>query len=115
MGFPSPANDFLEQRLDLNRLLIAHPASTHFVRAKGNAMQDAGIDTGDILIVDMSLQLQHDDIAVCCIEGELVLKRVQVAGKKVWLLNNATDGAPLQLADEFDIWGIVASVIKKLR
>jgi DNA polymerase V len=80
-GFPSPADDFLENRLDISQLLIQHPDSTFYARVQGSSMQDAGINDGDILIVDKSLTPQNNDIAVCFLDGEFTVKQIQIKKK----------------------------------
>ena len=69
-GFPSPAQDYMEVAIDLNKELIKHPSSTFYGRVKGDSMKGEGIDDGDILVIDKSLEFQNGDLAVCCIDGE---------------------------------------------
>src|SRR4030042_6039051 len=75
-GFPSPADDYIEKELDLNEYLIKHPAATFFVRVEGNSMIDAGIHSGDILIVDKSLEAKNNKIVIAVVNGELTVKRI---------------------------------------
>ena len=94
-GFPSPANDYLESRIDLNEELIKNPSSTFFARVSGLSMLGAGIDENDILIIDKSLQPRNGCIAVCCLDGEFTLKRIRIEGslfdkKKLCVLSPKT-------------------------
>ena len=116
-GFPSPANDFISETIDLNVELIAHPAATFFGRVSGNSMIDEGINDGDILIIDRSLEPQNGDLAVCCIDGEFTLKRLRVNHNKVWLIPSNTSFKPILVSTDnrFIIWGIVSYTIKKNR
>ena len=90
-GFPSPAQDYMEQAIDLNKELIKHPASTFFGRVVGDSMRDEGIEEGDILVIDKSLELQDDDLAVCFIDGDFTVKRVRIEPNAVWLILGNSD------------------------
>lgn len=83
-GFPSPATDYCESRLDLNDLCVKHPAATYFVRAQGDAMIDAGIYPGDVLVVDRSLTAKHGDIVIAALNGELTVKKLEQNPSYVW-------------------------------
>ena len=85
-GFPSPAEDYFEQALDLHELLIDHPAATFFVRVEGDSMRDAHIYSGDILIVDRSLTAQNGKIVVALLNGSFTVKRLKIKGKKIFLI-----------------------------
>ena len=112
-GFPSPADDFLDKKLDLNEHLIRHPASTFFVKAKGNSMLKAGIHSGDILIVDRSLEPQDKKIVIAILNGEFTVKRIQKRGSKLFLAPDNDNYAPIEITDthDFEIWGVVTTVI----
>lgn len=114
-GFPSPAEDYIEQAIDLNRELIKNPSSTFFGRVKGLSMKDAGITTGDILVVDKSLEPFSGRIAVCFLDGEFTLKRIKIEEKVVWLEPENEEFKPIKVTEdnELIIWGIVTYVIKK--
>ena len=114
-GFPSPAQDYLENSIDLNKELIKHPASTFFGRVCGDSMQDAGVNDGDILVIDKSLTPQNGDMAVCFIDGEFTLKYVKISRGVVWLVpaNQAYRPIKVTAANNFIIWGIVLYSIKK--
>jgi len=116
-GFPSPADDHLERSIDLNEELIRNPASTFFVRVKGESMRDAGIHTGDILVVDRSLTPSDRRIVVAMIDGEFTVKRFRNLEGNVFL-EAANDKFPrIELSgdQELVIWGVVAFVIHQAR
>lgn len=115
-GFPSPADDYVEQKLDLNEYLVQHPAATFFVRVEGNSMVDAGIKSGDILIVDRALPVSNGAVVVAHIQGEFTVKRVEQRDNKVYLVPANTKYSPLLVTAEMDIeiWGVVAYVIHKV-
>ena len=116
-GFPSPADDYLEIPLDLNDLLIIHPAATFFVRARGNSMEKVGISHGDLLIVDRSLKPRSGDCVIAVIDSDFTVKRFTNRGEKYYLAP-ANDGYPtIRLTSEnnIEIWGVVTCVIRKLR
>lgn len=113
-GFPSPALDFIDQSIDFNRHLIKHPAATFCGRVKGVSLKNAGIDNGDLLIIDRSLEPINGKIAVCYIDGEFTAKRIKIAKNEVWLMPENEDYQPIKVTEEnnFLIWGIVTHVIK---
>lgn len=116
-SFPSPAQDYLEQAIDLNKELIKHPASTFYGRVIGDSMRDEGIEEGDILIIDKSLELLDDDLAVCFIDGEFTVKRVRLETDAAWLIPSNPDYPLIKVTkeNEFIVWGIVTYTIKKNR
>ncbi|NEX14015.1 MAG: peptidase S24 [Prosthecochloris sp.] len=116
-GFPSPAEDHLELKLDLNKELIRHPSATFYGRVKGYSMVDAGIDEGDILVIDKSLDPKEGDIAVCFLDGEFTVKRIGKQGGRMCLMpaNEEFDPIPVTGENEFIVWGIVTYVIHKAR
>jgi len=116
-GFPSPAQDYMEDGIDLNKELIHHPASTFYARVAGNSMKDAGINPGDILVVDKLLEPQDGDIAVCFIDGEYTLKYIKLDKKTIWLVPANKDYQPIKITEDnnFIIWGIVTFTIQKRR
>ena len=113
-GFPSPADDFMEFSIDLNRELIKNPVSTFYGRVKGNSMKDMGIHNGDLLIIDKSLPPANDKLAVCYIDGEFTLKRIQLDKDCIWLVPANDDYQPIKVTEENDfmVWGIVIHVVK---
>jgi|SRR6185437_7195529 len=115
-GFPSPASDYIEQSLDLNSLVIRNPSSTFYGRVKGNSMIDAGIAEGDIVVIDKSLQPQSNMIAVCYIDGEFTVKRIEIKKDIIYLMPANQSFKPIKVTEEnnFLIWGIVTYIIKKV-
>jgi DNA polymerase V len=115
-GFPSPATDYIEQNLDLNEYLIKHPAATFFVRVSGNSMIRAGIFSGDILIVDKSLNPKQDSIIVAILNGEFTVKRFRKEQGKIILYPENEKYLPTTITEgmDFQIWGVVTNVIHKL-
>jgi DNA polymerase V len=115
-GFPSPAADFIDLSIDLNRHLIRHPSATFYARAKGNSMRDAGIFDGDLLIVDKSLEPADGKIAICYLDGEFTVKRIRKDDTGVWLVAANDNFKPIQLREgnSLTIWGIVTHVIKSV-
>lgn len=112
-GFPSPAEDFTENSLDLNDF-IEHPASTFFVRAEGDSMIGAGIYDGDLLIVDRSLEAKHNSIVIASIHGDLTMKRLIKQGNK-WLLKPENPDYPImELEEQSQIWGVVKNCMRDL-
>lgn len=112
-GFPSPAADYLQLKLDLNQLLVQHREATFFMRVDGDAMIGDGIHSQDLLVVDRSLPLQHKKIAVIVLEGELLLKRVLLQNDKITLTSSNPEYEDIELSPEaqFEVWGIVTAVI----
>ncbi len=115
-GFPSPAQDYMELTLDLNKELIKHPSATFYGRVRGLSMKDAGIDDGDILVIDRSLEYRNNMTAVCFIDGEFTVKKLKLEKEKVFLMPANADFKPIEITSENDfiIWGIVTYVIKKV-
>jgi len=113
-GFPSPADDFLELTIDLNKHLIKHKDSTFFAKVKGHSMKNAGIFDGDLLIIDKSLAPQDGKIAICQIDGEFTVKRIKIENDVVWLIAENEDYKPIKVTEENElmIWGIVIHSIK---
>ncbi|MFH2012331.1 MAG: translesion error-prone DNA polymerase V autoproteolytic subunit [Pseudomonadota bacterium] len=113
-GFPSPALDFIDLSIDLNKHLIKHPAATFYGLVKGFSMQDAGIGNGDLLVIDKSIEPADGKIAVCYIDGEFTIKRIKIEKNTCWLLPANEDYNPIKVTPENDflVWGIVTHVIK---
>lgn len=116
-GFPSPAQDYMEQAIDLNKEIVKHPASTFYGRVTGDSMRDEGIEEGDILVIDKSLELMDDDLAVCFLDGEFTVKRVRLEPNAAWLVPSNTSYPLIKVTkdNEFIVWGIVTYTIKKNR
>ncbi|NMQ18897.1 translesion error-prone DNA polymerase V autoproteolytic subunit [Candidatus Competibacter phosphatis] len=115
-GFPSPADDDVEGRLDLNQHLIRHPAATFFVRVSGESMLGAGIHPGDLLVVDRALEPAHGKVVIAVVNGELTVKRLCIRDGQVRLLAENERYAPIVLSGDMDlqIWGVVTNVIHPL-
>jgi len=113
-GFPSPADDFIELSIDLNKTLIKNKDTTFFAKVKGHSMKNAGINDGDLLVIDRSLAAQNNKIAVCQIDGEFTVKRVKIEENVIWLIAENEDYKPIKVTEENDfiIWGIVVHSIK---
>lgn len=116
-GFPSPAQDYMQQAIDLNKELINHPSSTFYGRVVGDSMKDEGIEEGDILVIDKSLEIMDNDLAVCFIDGEFTVKRVKIEPDTAWLIPSNPDYPLIKVTkdNDFMIWGIVTYTIKKNR
>ena len=114
-GFPSPADDYIEKRLDLNELVVRHPAATFYVKVEGESMKGAGIHTGDILVVDRSLSPTNGKIIIAVLDGEFTVKRLLLKGKRVILQPENPSHQPIEIKDEdaFQVWGVVTYVIHK--
>ncbi len=114
-GFPSPAEEYLDLALDLNKELIKHPAATFYARVKGGSMVDAGIQDGDLLVIDKALEPREGAIAVCYLDGEFTVKRLAVREEGVYLMPANDEFRPIRITEENDflVWGIVAYVIHK--
>lgn len=113
-GFPSPADDFIELTIDLNKELIKHRDSTFFAKVKGHSMKNAGIFDGDLLVIDKSLAPQDGKIAICQIDGEFTVKRIKKENDVIWLIAENEDYKPIKVTEENElmIWGIVIHSIK---
>lgn len=115
-GFPSPAQDYVEQQLDLNQLCIKRPAATYFVRVEGDSMIEAGILAGDLLVVDRSLQARDGDTVIACLNSEFTVKCLQTRPQRQLLPRNSRyRPIPIGDADEFEIFGVVTGVIRTLK
>ena len=114
-GFPSPADDHLERSIDLNEELIRNKAATFCVRVQGESMKDAGIHSGDVLVVDRSVTPSNKQIVIAMIDGEFTVKRFRKFGEKLFLESANPDFASIQIADhqELIIWGVVTYIIHK--
>jgi DNA polymerase V len=112
-GFPSPADDYMEQKLDLNEHLIQHPAATFFVRVDGDSMKGAGIHRGDILIVDRSLETTDKRIVIAAINGEFTVKRLRIENSEIYLDAEHPGYPPIRIQKDWDfsVWGIVTYII----
>ena len=118
-GFPSPAQDYVEESLDLNQLCIQHPTATYFVRASGESMLDAGIHNNDVLVVDRSITAKHGDIVVASLDHSFTVKKLETSPKlRLMPMSEGNDDySPLDIEDgiEFEVFGVVSFVVHALR
>lgn len=114
-GFPSPAENIMENKLDLNKLLVKNPSSTFFAKVSGDSMIDDGVDDGDILVIDKSVTPYDGAIAVCYLDGEFTLKRVRFMDGFILLVpsNSKFKSIKVNKDNEFLVWGVVRFIIKK--
>lgn len=114
-GFPSPADDYIENRLDLNQLVVKHPEATFYVRVEGESMSDANIHSGDILVVDRSATASNGKIVIAVINGEFTVKRFCLRSDGAYLVpeNPRFPAFKIEQDAEFQIWGVVTYVIHK--
>ena len=115
-GFPSPADDFKEVRISLDKELVKNKEATFYARVSGDSMIGAGLDDGDLLVIDRSLSPENGKIAICFIDGDFTVKRIKKEKGKFYLMPENKKYEPIELAedDELIIWGIVEYVIKKV-
>lgn len=115
-GFPSPAQDYMENSIDLNHDLVRHPESTFYARVEGDSMNGAGVFEGDLLVVDKAVQPATGDMAVCVLNGEFTVKFVDVgpAGVRLRPANDAYEPIRVEEGDSFEVWGVVTYVIHKV-
>ena len=116
-GFPSPATDYMTQAIDLNKELVKHPAATFYGRVVGDSMIDAGVEEGDILVIDKALEAQDGDMAVCFVDGEFTLKRLKFheGGLTLVPANERYPSIEIGEGSDFMMWGVVTYVIKRVR
>jgi len=115
-GFPSPADDYIDTKLDLNELLIKNPNATFFLKVAGDSMIKASINDGDILVVDKSINPKHNSIVIAVLEGELTVKRLYKKNNKILLVPENDNYKNIEIKDlnNLKIWGVVTGVIHKL-
>ena len=112
-GFPSPATDYMENKLDLNEYLIKHPAATFIVKASGSSMTSANIYSGDLLIVDRSIVPKNNNIVIASIFGDLTVKKLKKKEKSLFLASANDDYPSIEVKEEMEcfIWGVVTYII----
>ena len=115
-GFPSPADDFKEIRISLDKELVKNKEATFYARVDGDSMVGAGLEDGDLLVIDRSLNPENGKIAVCLIDGEFTVKRIKKEKNKLYLMPENKKYEPIELKEENEliIWGVVEYVIKKV-
>ncbi|WP_253384515.1 translesion error-prone DNA polymerase V autoproteolytic subunit [unidentified bacterial endosymbiont] len=112
-GFPSPAQDYVERRIDLNELMVQHPSATYFVKSSGDSMSEAGIGEGDLLVVDSSRKAEHGSIVIAAVDGEFTVKRLQL--HPVVMLkpeNPAYKPILIGSEDNLEVFGVVTYIVK---
>lgn len=116
-GFPSPAQDYLESGIDLNKELVKNPSSTFFGRVSGDSMAGVGIEDGDLIVIDKSISASEGDIAVCFVDGEFTLKRIHIENDFVWLVPENPKYRRIKVTPDqnFMVWGVVTYSIKDVR
>ena len=114
-GFPSPATDYMENKLDLNEHLVKHPAATFIVKASGPSMIEAGISSGDLLIVDRSIIPKNNNIVIASVFGDLTVKKLHKKGSTLFLLSANNQYPSIEIKEEMEcfLWGVVTYVIHK--
>ena len=115
-GFPSPADDFKELRISIDQEVVRNEEATFYARVSGESMQGAGLDDGDLLVIDRSLEPTDNKITICFIDGEFTVKRLKVTKDEVLLIPENPKYQPIRMTEENEliVWGIVTYVVKKL-
>ena len=116
-GFPSPADDFIEMEINLQDYIVKNKEATFCVKVEGTSMTKAGINSGDIMIVDRSLHHKHNDIVLAVIDGEFTVKRIAVNENSLYLMPENDNFSPIKIttAMNFQVWGIITHIIHKAR
>ncbi len=116
-GFPSPAADYMTQAIDLNKELVRHPAATFYGRVVGDSMIDAGVEEGDVLVIDRALEAKDGDMAVCFVDGEFMLKHLKFHDGGLTLMSGNDKYPPIEIKEgaDFKMWGVVTYIVKKVR
>ena len=115
-GFPSPADDFKEIRISLDKEIIKNEEATFYARVDGESMQGAGLNDGDLIVIDRSEEPKNGSIAVCFLDGEFTVKRLKLKNKEIYLMPENSKYSPIKIGagNELSIWGIVTYVVKKM-
>ena len=115
-GFPSPADDFKEIRISLDKEIIKNEEATFYARVDGESMQGAGLSDGDLIVIDRSEEPKNGSIAVCFLDGEFTVKRLKLKNKEIYLMPENSRYSPIKIdeGNELSIWGIVTYVVKKM-
>lgn len=116
-GFPSPADDFIEDYIDLNKELVRHPASTFYARVVGDSMVEFGIEESDLLVIDKAKKIENGCIAVCFIDGESTVKRLHITNEGITLVPGNSKYKPIEITEEnrLIVWGVVTYIIKSAK
>lgn len=115
-GWPSPAEDYVDEQINLHEIAVRNPAATFFVRASGDSMLGVGIHDGDLLVVDRSLEAAHNRIVIAALDGELLVKRIVRRGGKTYLAPANPEYPEIDITNReyVHIWGVVSYVLHKL-
>lgn len=115
-GFPSPADDFKELRISIDQEVVKNEEATFYARVAGQSMQGAGLDDGDLLVIDRSKEPEDNAIAVCFIDGEFTVKRLKVEEACIYLMPENPNYSPIKVTEDNQliIWGVVTYVVKKV-
>ena len=115
-GFPSPADDFKEIRISLDREIVKNEEATFYARVDGESMLGAGLNDGDLIVIDRSAEPKDGSIAVCFLDGEFTVKRLKLKNKEIYLMPENSKYSPIKIGEgnELSIWGIVTYVVKKM-
>ena len=114
-GFPSPAEDFMDLDLNLQEYLVQHPSATFCVRVTGDSMQNAGIFSGDVMVVDKALEPKNNDIVLAVLDGEFTVKHIRKSENELYLMPANNNYQPVKITSEVDfkVWGVVTFIIQK--
>lgn len=114
-GFPSPADDYLDMDLNLHDYLVQHPSATFCVRAIGDSMVDAGIQSSDVMVIDRALTPKNNDIILAVVNGEFTVKRIKKSEDELYLMPANENYKPMKITEEmnFQVWGVVNFIIHK--
>lgn len=115
-GFPSPADDFKELRISIDQEVVKNEEATFYARVAGQSMQGAGLDDGDLLVIDRSKEPEDNAIAVCFVDGEFTVKRLKVEAACIYLMPENPNYSPIKVTEDNQliIWGVVTYVVKKV-
>ena len=115
-GFPSPADDFKEIRISLDKEIIKNEEATFYARVDGESMLGAGLNDGDLIVIDRSEEPKNGSIAVCFLDGEFTVKRLKLKNREIYLMPENSKYSPIKIGEgnELSIWGVVTYVVKKM-
>lgn len=114
-GFPSPAQDEMEEPIDLAAWLIDHPAASYVMRVAGHSMVEAGVNDGDLVVVSRAVQARPGDIVVALVDGDRTMKRLRRRGDRLWLVPEAEGYDPIRIDENVEIWGVVVALARRYR
>ena len=114
-GFPSPAQDDMEEPIDLASWLIDHPAASYVMRVSGHSMSGAGVSDGDLVVVSRAVEARHGDIVVALVQGDRTMKRLRRRGDRLWLVPEADGYEAICIDENVEIWGVVVALARRYR